>query len=263
MNTHSSVGHLVFGDDESPGADVAWLWITSQRWPGWRLTVLRAEPPRLGAHVDPEDAAPHPDDHSGRRVVSEAELEAVDFQVAVADPRIALTSVPDADLVVVGDPTTGVGRRRIGSTTEWLLHDPQAPVLLARRGRPVRRVLLCADGSAHAAAATATLASLPWVSDATAEVLSVDDGRSDPDTAIADLVELLPPDIEITRSTRRGSSPHREILDAAHRSDPDLIVLGTHGLTTLRRLTFGSTASAIAQLASCSVLVAQAAGAER
>ena len=28
---------LVFADDRSPGADVAWLWICSQRWDGWNV----------------------------------------------------------------------------------------------------------------------------------------------------------------------------------------------------------------------------------
>ncbi|WP_436793463.1 universal stress protein [Actinospongicola halichondriae] len=257
MTTSSARSHLVFGDDGSPGADVAWLWITCQQWPGWRMTVLRADPPPLGTTVDPAEAGAHPDDHAGRPIVSDAGLDSVDFQVAAADPRIALTSVADTDLLVVGDATSGIGRRRIGSTTEWLLHDPLAPMVLARRGRPVRRAMVCADGSRHAAAAASALASLPWSADLAVEVISIDDGRSDPVAAISAITELLPTRTEVVRSTRRGSSPHREILEAAEQSDPDLIVLGTHGLTTMRRLTFGSTASAIARQASCSVLVAQ------
>ena len=33
---------MVFGDDGSPGADSAWLWINSHDWPGWTIEVLIA-----------------------------------------------------------------------------------------------------------------------------------------------------------------------------------------------------------------------------
>ena len=42
---------LVFGDDGSSGADVAWLWVNEQVWPGWRIEVVAVEP-AIGVRPD-------------------------------------------------------------------------------------------------------------------------------------------------------------------------------------------------------------------
>ena len=244
--------HILLGDDDSPGADLAWLWIHAQRWDGSTLTVLRAETPAYGAADDDGEARPA---EPWRPLIDGAGFDRIDFVSATADPRVALTTTK-ADLIVVGPAAGGLGPRRIGSTTEWLLHDPAAPVVLARRGRPIRRVVLCADGSEHSARAASVLASFPWASDLDIEILAVDDGRTDPDAAIDRMASLLRGSGATVHATvRRGKKPHREILRVLDTSEPDLVVLGTHGLTTLRRLTLGSTANAVAQLAPCSVLV--------
>lgn len=244
--------HILLGDDDSPGADLAWLWVHAQRWDGSKLTVLRAETPaygETGREAEARSAEPW------RPLIDGAGFDEVGFVSAAADPRVALTTAK-ADLIVVGPAAGGIGPRRIGSTTEWLLHDPSAPVVLARRGRPVRRVVLCADGSEHSAAAASVLASFPWASALDIEILAVDDGRTDPDAAIERVASLLRDSGATVHGTvRRGRKPHREILGLLDASEPDLVVLGTHGLTTLRRLTLGSTANAVAQLAPCSVLV--------
>ena len=137
---------LVFGDDGSPGADVAWLWINSHVWEGWRLSVLRAQRPPIGMAVDPALAAPHPMAGADPRPsYAEAQFSHIDFLEATGDPRVVLTGDLGADLLVVGPASSGIGRWHLGSTTEWLLHDPPVPVLLPRHGRPVERVLVAAD----------------------------------------------------------------------------------------------------------------------
>ena len=35
---------LVFGDDQSQAADVAWLWINCHDWPGWQIEAVTATP---------------------------------------------------------------------------------------------------------------------------------------------------------------------------------------------------------------------------
>jgi nucleotide-binding universal stress UspA family protein len=45
-------------------------------------------------------------------------------------------------------------------------------------------------------------------------------------------------------------------MTAVERRSPDLVALGTRGLTGMRRLHHGSTAGAIARAAPCSVLLA-------
>ncbi|MDZ7676107.1 MAG: universal stress protein [Acidimicrobiales bacterium] len=251
--------YVVLGDDLSPGSDLAWLWVNSQHWPGWTLVDLQAEPPAFGRQVPPEDAAPHPVvGDPPRDVIAESGFAEVRFEVATSDPRLALSGWPDATLVVVGGASSGVGPRSVGSTTEWLLHDPTNPVVLARRGRSVRTAIVCADGSAHASDAATTLAGLPWSGEVAVSALAVDDGRTDTDAAIDAVTQVLDGHVaSVSGSVHRGRKPHREILAEARTSDPDLIVLGTHGLTTIRRLTLGSTANAVAQLAGCSVLVSR------
>ena len=47
------------------------------------------------------------------------------------------------------------------------------------------------------------------------------------------------------------------ILKAAHKYDPDVVVLGSRGLTTIERLLLGSVAERIARYAHCSVLISR------
>lgn len=254
---HPTTPFVVLGDDLSPGADLAWLWTCSQRWSGWTLIDLQAETPAFGEVVDPSKAEPHPlENVPPRSAIAEADFAEVRFLAVTADPRVALNRWPDAALIVVGEASGGIGPRRIGSTTEWLMREPTNPVLLARRGRRVRRAMVCADGSPHAAAAVSAFVGLPWASDVEVHVTAVDDGRTDTEAAVKAVRDLLDGRVESVASTVvLGRSPHREILAAARSIDPDLIVLGTRGLTNLRALTLGSTASAVATLADCSVLV--------
>lgn len=48
------------------------------------------------------------------------------------------------------------------------------------------------------------------------------------------------------------------ILGMIEKTEPDLVVLGTRGLSGLRRAVMGSTASAVVHHARCSVLVGRA-----
>lgn len=243
---------VLLGDDDSAGADLAWLWVNAQRWGRAHLTVLRAEPPHVGEHSTgsgPRVAEPWRETHDA------AGFADVSFCIAAADPRLALAG-SDVDLIVVGPARSGSGPRHIGSTTEWLLHDPPAPVALVRRGKTVRQAIVCADGSAEATSAASALAALPWAGSLAVEVVSVDDGRTDPDTAIEPIATLLRAvGATVTPTLLKGRKAHREILAHLDSADVDLVVLGTHGLGTLRRLTLGSTASAVARLAPCSVLI--------
>jgi nucleotide-binding universal stress UspA family protein len=54
---------------------------------------------------------------------------------------------------------------------------------------------------------------------------------------------------------RRDGDPASEILAAANDSKVDLIVVGTHGRTGLKRLVLGSVARNVLQHATCSVLI--------
>ena len=56
----TEVSQLVFGDDGSPAADVVWLWVNNHRWPGWRISVVTAQPSQPGPPGAAEPSALRP-----------------------------------------------------------------------------------------------------------------------------------------------------------------------------------------------------------
>jgi nucleotide-binding universal stress UspA family protein len=247
-----AVRTLVFGDDGSPAADVAWLQINCHAWPGWRVEVVSVETPLLTTdYVDLHEWNPA----EPRTVFSEAEFVQVAHLTAKGDPRLVLSRA--CDLLVIGPRGPGLLKAlHLGSTADWLLTRPPAPILIARHGRPITSALLCVDGSVHANRATGVLCALPWVDRLRVTVLAVDDERVDINAATqnaAEQLEAVGADVNIRV---HSGKPTPEIKDAVDRLSPDLVALGTRGLTGLHHLRVGSTASAIARTATCSVLVA-------
>src|SRR4051812_6576525 len=102
MNTRT----MIFGDDGSPSADLAWLWINTHAWPGWRLELVHATDPGP-VSVSPHEpqirrwAPPNP-----RWAFAEAGFETLDHLTIDTDPRIAL--LRRADLVVIGPRGRGL-----------------------------------------------------------------------------------------------------------------------------------------------------------
>ena len=247
---------LVFGDDSSPAADVAWLFINNHRWPGWRLEVVAAHMPEAGAPLPREDTELHAwNPPQPRTVFTEARFAQVAELTAEADPRLVLSR--ESDLLVIGPRGPGLLKAlHLGSTADWLLLRPPAPLLIVRHGYTVRRVVVCADGSRHAERVTGVLADLPWVDQLEITVLAIDDRRIDVDKATASACERLAAAGATVNVRVDSGKPttmiHRYLTDAS----PDLVALGTRGLTGLRHLRLGSTASAVARASNCSVLVA-------
>lgn len=248
---------LTLGDDGSPAADVAWLFVNSHRWPGWRLEVVTVDPPDVPGMALPREVTdlhawspPQP-----RREFAEAEFAEVIALTACADPRIALSR--RCDLLVIGPRGPGLLKSlHLGSTADWLLVHPPAPLLIARHGHAVRTAVVCADGSQHADKVVDVLAGLPWAKDLAVTVLAVDDHRIDVDVATRgprERLEAAGATVEVAVVTGK---PTAQIHHHLTETQPDLVALGTRGLTGLRHLRVGSTASAIARTATCSVLVA-------
>jgi nucleotide-binding universal stress UspA family protein len=258
----SAARTIVFGDDGSPASDIAFGWLDHQRWPGWRLHVLHADPPPYGKPIDSDEASPHPwaAPHP-RSASSGAMLAEVTHLFARADPRVAL--LEPADLIVVGPRGRGALKAlNLGSVAEWLLTHPPSPTVIARHADTVRHVLVAHDGSDASATAVQTLASLPWVADTTCTVVVVDDGRVDVDATVDSArAALRAAGVEAEVVVDHGP-PTAALMGEIDRRRPDLAVLGTRGLTGLRRFHLGSTASAVARSAPCSVLVACADSAE-
>ena len=262
-----STRRLVFGDDGSAAADVVWLWITGHDWPAWTVSVVTAQQPVRFAVLPPERATLHPwTPKHPRELLRGAPDTVVEHLVAEADPRVVLDSSGDADLLVVGPRGRGALKQlHIGSTTEWLLARPNPPVAIIRTGRPTRHVVMCADGSRHARLAATTLANLPWIGGCQVTVLAVDDGKSDAEGALEDAAAVLrgagvDPHTLRADGRHHGHTANRDvravILGELAALDADLVALGTRGIGAVRRTFIGSTASAVALHAPCSVLVA-------
>jgi nucleotide-binding universal stress UspA family protein len=176
----------------------------------------------------------------------------------------------DADLTIIGPRGPGLLKAlHLGSTAEWLLHNSISPILLARHGQTVGRVVLCTDGSPHAHRATEALTTMPWIDKLNVTVLAIADGRTDVETSARharEQLEAAGADVKVRHgpdgtggvlATMGVASPTSLISQYLEEVSPDLVVLGTRGLTGLKRLRLGSTASAIARTASCSVLLAR------
>ncbi len=247
---------LTFGDDGSPASDVGWLWINSHAWPGWRLEIITAHMPPVGPPPTPEDATLHHwDPPVARAPFAEAEFHEIENLTASIDPRLALWR--PTDLLVIGPRGPGLLKAlHLGSTAEWLLQHPVTPLLIARSGHPVRSLIAGHDGSPHAQHTIRRLTQLPWIGGVEITVLIVNDGRTNVDTATAMARdEFATIDIEPEIVVRDGK-PTAVIFEAIEQRAPDLVALGTRGLTGLKRLSYGSTAGAIARAAKCSVFLA-------
>lgn len=253
MQSHPTIA---FGDDGSPGADIGWLWINSHAWPGWRLEIITAQESLVGPPPTPENATLHHwDPPASRRPFAETVFGEVEHLTAQIDPRLALSR--PTDLLVIGPRGPGLLKSlHLGSTAEWLLQDPIGPLVIARWGHPVRSVIACHDGSPHAERVVQCLTELPWIGGTEVTILIVNDGRTDTDNAARmalnefDKVDLQPEILNL------DGKPTAAIFEAIAHQAPDLVALGTRGLTGLPRLHHGSTAGAVARAARCSVLLA-------
>ena len=253
---------LVFGDDHSQAADVAWLWINSHDWPGWQIEALTAVP--AGDVQESEVRAWEP--RHPREVLRAGARTPVHHEQIIADPASALGALRDRDLLVIGPKGRGFRKiLHVGSTCDALMNNSAMPLVIARHGVPTTRVLVCADGSADSVAAVEALRLMPWLGQVQVLVVSVPQPGLDAQQAIqsaADVLreaapsaraEVLTPD-----ALQLSVNPRAMLLEAADRWEADLIVLGTRGLSGVAAVRAGSIATSLASHAPCSVLMARA-----
>lgn len=246
---------LVFGDDGAPPADTAWQWITNQAWPQWYVDVLTAD--TEGTEIEwgaPPAVTPWTPTWSRSEPI-EGAIE-VQFSKVATDPRAMLAELDDVDLLVLGLRTHSYLEGMVtGSTTEWLLHNPPAPMVVARTSEKVRAVTVCTDGSEHAMCAIRSFLHLPLAAKTRVTVLAVDDGRANAREGAALAAETLEGNVETVEVVVEEGAPTATILQHLEDTRPELVVLGTRGLTGWRRLRLGSTASSVVRGAPCSSLV--------
>jgi nucleotide-binding universal stress UspA family protein len=140
------------------------------------------------------------------------------------------------------------------------------------------RVLLAVDHSKYSEAAIKEVETRPWPARSTVRVLSVVeplpppaaelwfDGRGSLDLAHKELRQRAGEFVKriVTRLKKkrlrveaavRDGHPRTVIVDEARKWSADLIVLGSHGRTGLKRLLLGSVAASVVGHAPCSVEV--------
>lgn len=250
---------LVFGDDGSPGADAAWAWVCAQRWSGWRAEVITAEMPPIGPPPDSADATLHEwEPPSWRHAPDACGFSEIVHLRADADPRYVLETQVDASVVVVGRARKGLLKAvHLGSTAEHLMHNPPAPLVIARGDGRVRRVLVAVDGSPHAQAAVEALAAMPWTGALdSVELVTVGDDHGKASAGLERARAALGAMAVETTALPGSESIARAIMARAATIDANLIVVGTRGIGPIKRMLAGSTATAIAEHAPCSVLMA-------
>lgn len=260
---------ITFGDDDSAGAEVAWGWLTAQNWPRWRIDVITVKPLTPDSYThDPVEFELHPwQPEKPRQIPADAGFSQVVNLTAESDPRVVFGECHSSDFVLVGQRGKGLLKAmRLGSTVEWLMRCPSAPLLIAKNLDLVRKILVAVDGSTHADAAVELLAGLPFVVEAEVTVLGIVEADNDIrekitaagqalESAGANVTEVVAEQDPLVLTV----SPRMTITDFLHSEKPDLVVMGTRGMTGLPRLWVGSVASAVAHHADCSVLLARAA----
>ena len=215
---------------------------------------------------------------------------AVETHLAEGTPAVEISSLAgdlSADLLVVGrQGMTGVGRRVLGGVTERVLARGEVPICVVPLGESVPaadcdRLLVPTDGSDNAAAAVPHAAALATASAAAVDVLNVVDlqAAGGPfnvgglDTAFierletrgADAVETIAeniadaaPEISVNTAIERMTDIHgaaagiRAYVEA---NEIDLVVMGSHGRSNLRRGLLGSVASVVLQTVDIPVVI--------
>lgn len=249
---------LVFGDDGSPSADVAWLWVNNHAWPGWRIEAVHAQPVFPPEAWGPPVTAPWQSPwgrvlHNREGVVSVREV------TADADPRPLLGDRTDAQLLVVGP--RGLGSLRglaLGSTTDWLLYHPPAPLAVIRSAALVHHVVVAFDGSPAARAALDAFVQLPLSRQSRVTLLGVDDGSTDLHIGRDEAMATLAASGVSAEAVIVAGKATRMVMQYLEEHRPQLVVLGTRGFTRWKRLGIGSTASSVVRAAPCSSLVVSA-----
>ncbi|MBM4269588.1 MAG: universal stress protein [Deltaproteobacteria bacterium] len=201
---------------------------------------------------------------------------------AAARSLIEVGEAVHADLIVAGTRgQTGLKRVFLGSTAAYLVRHSTCPVLTVhpehiRKHRPIHRILVPTDYSHDAERALREAAGILGPVSEHAKVILLHVYRAHPEVvypwtpppivhrsnemaldARQRLEEVAAPirqlGFEVELVAQEGH-PADVIDEEAKRVDADLIAMGTHGHSGLRRLLFGSVAERVLPAAPCPVL---------
>jgi nucleotide-binding universal stress UspA family protein len=185
------------------------------------------------------------------------------------DEIVAAAGAIGAQLIVIGRRgKRGLMRRLMGSTTAQVIGHAACPVLVVPRicQLPSARVLLTTDGSTASDAAATVAASLAAICGLPVTVLSVSplnrsaERHAETQAIVERTVALMRERGADAAGMVAEGREHEAIVAAGRETGADLIVMGSHGRTGLRRLLMGSTTERVIGLSQCPVLVTIAPG---
>lgn len=264
---------ILIGVDGSRASEVACHFVAGRTWPaGTRIGLISA----FESPVDWTGLAPPvPDAVDAEAEAAELVLEqgaaelrargwSVDTQFLSGNPAEVLTRAAteqSASLVVVGNRGLGpIASAIIGSVSAHLVDHAPCPVLVVR-STEATRMLLASDGTASSRSIPSVLGAwghafrgLP------VEVVCVAPSADRTDLTLHEGIAEQVADemIELgwhAAAIARCGDPGREIVTAGREWGADLIVTGSRGIGTLRRLVAGSVAHDVVLQARSSVLV--------
>jgi nucleotide-binding universal stress UspA family protein len=280
-NTEETAMHVLIGVDGSQAAEVACEFVGNRTWPiGTRVELVGVISHELikRDRIAARDALRQTLDDRGdslRRASMTVSTEIIDGDPA--ESLVARAGNTFADLIVVGNRGLGpVGSAVLGSASAHLIDHAPCPVLVARSPTATRMVL-ASDGTYSSRKIPRILAAWqPAFSGMPVEVVSVaspekfltpwaPEGDTGRDWQGRDIVqhrqiaeqvadELMDLGWHSAAIVAMGD-PAREILDASRDWHADLIVTGSRGIGTIRRLLEGSVAHKVMMHARSSVLV--------
>lgn len=198
--------------------------------------------------------------------------------VATGTPYVeivrAAETEPTALIVLGARGHTGLMRVFLGHTAEKVARHAHCPVFVARPGPRTGRVLVATDLSAASAAAIRGAAAYARTHEAALSAVYVVDTAmpfpldmgSGIDTSLSmresiknrgmTQLEAQLSELGIAATPIIAESPIGDaVADAAEALNAELVVVGTHGRTGLRRIALGNTAGEVLESVHCSVLV--------
>jgi nucleotide-binding universal stress UspA family protein len=203
-----------------------------------------------------------------------AEIRPVCVMGEAYETIVDVTEEEGRDLIVMGVKGASYAERfLVGSTTARVIGFSGQDVLVIPEEASVgwERILLATDGSDYSRKATERALDLVQTSGGTLKVISVLEISSHIYAVAPDLTEekiKLPrkyveevKDLAASRGiiaedfVREAEAADEVIVDLARQADVDLIVMGSHGRTGLKRLLMGSVTERVIGNAPCPVLV--------
>jgi nucleotide-binding universal stress UspA family protein len=198
---------------------------------------------------------------------TEAAGQGIDLEIRVHSDTSAYTGIMEEaeaiqpQLIIMGrHGRTGLDRLVMGSVTAKIIGHSHFNVLVVPRQAALdfNRLLIASDGSPFSAVAWEEALSIARTSGSSLIGVSVarDESAIPRTQATLQLMQQAAAQagVNLEALMLRGR-PFEAILNAAALKQVDLIILGSHGRTGLKRLLLGSVAERVIGLAPCPVLV--------